>query len=93
MSSKVVVFPMVLMGCCAVACYAQSAPAAAAPDAAVVPRLASLSLEFKELARKVNPAVVRVTAIGYRQLEDDVFLHRFALRLRQIAARGMPIAR
>jgi serine protease Do len=34
-------------------------------------RLSTLSTEFRQLARMVNPAVVRVSSIGYRQLDDD----------------------
>jgi len=34
-------------------------------------RLALLSTEFQALARRVNPAVVRVSSIGYRQLDED----------------------
>ncbi|MGD0577634.1 MAG: trypsin-like peptidase domain-containing protein [Bryobacteraceae bacterium] len=62
---------MALVGRCVITCYAQSPPAVAPADVAVVPRLTSLSREFRELARKVNPAVVRVSSIGYRQLEED----------------------
>ncbi len=36
-----------------------------------VSRLSMLSAEFRDLARKVNPAVVRVSSIGYRQLDED----------------------
>ena len=55
-----------------VGALAQTAPSAAAQDGpAGVRRLGALSREFKELARRVNPAVVRVAAVGYRQLEDD----------------------
>ncbi len=68
---RIVLLLIALMGRCAVVGYAQSPPAGAAPIAADITRLASLSREFSELARKVNPAVVRVTSIGYRQLEDD----------------------
>ena len=71
MSLRIALFLTALMGCCGVACDAQSPPGVASPDAAAAPRLASLSREFRELARKVNPAVVRVTSIGYHQLEDD----------------------
>ena len=42
---------------------------AQAPSA--VSRLSVLSAEFRDLARKVNPAVVRVSSIGYRQLDED----------------------
>jgi len=38
---------------------------------AVPSRLSTLSAEFRQLARKVNPAVVRVSSIGYRQLDED----------------------
>jgi len=34
-------------------------------------RLSALSAEFRQLARKVNPAVVRVSSIGYRQLDEE----------------------
>lgn len=68
---RIVLFLMALVGRCVVTCYAQSPPAVAPADVAVVPRLTSLSREFRELARKVNPAVVRVSSIGYRQLEED----------------------
>ena len=71
MSLRITLFLTALMGCCAVTCNAQSPPGVASPDAAAAPRLASLSREFRELARKVNPPVVRVTSIGYHQLEDD----------------------
>jgi serine protease Do len=35
------------------------------------PRLSTLSREFKDLARKVNPSVVRVSSLGYRPLDED----------------------
>jgi len=44
---------------------------AGAQPPALPSRLSTLSTEFQQLARKVNPAVVRVSSIGYRQLDDD----------------------
>lgn len=64
-------FFLALMGLCVVTGYTQSPSAAASPDAAASSRLASLSREFKELARRVNPAVVRVSSVGYHQLDED----------------------
>ena len=47
-------------------------PSGAAAQPSPLPsRLSLLSAEFRQLARKVNPAVVRVTSIGYRQLDED----------------------
>lgn len=47
-------------------------PVKAAVQAPAAPsRLSILSTEFRTLARKVNPAVVRVSSIGYRQLDED----------------------
>ena len=71
MSFRICLFFLALIGPGAVARAAQSPPAAASPDALPGSRLAGLSREFKELARRVNPSVVRVTSIGYRQLDED----------------------
>jgi serine protease Do len=47
-------------------------PVGASVQASSAPsRLSLLSDEFRDLARKVNPAVVRVSSIGYRQLDED----------------------
>ncbi len=43
------------------------APAPAAPDK----RLSALSASFQELSRRVHASVVKVTSVGYRQLEED----------------------
>ncbi len=44
---------------------------AAQPPAEPPRRLASLSESFQQLARLVSPSVVKVTAVGYRQLEES----------------------
>ncbi len=71
MSFRICLFFLAWIGPAAVALAAQSPPAVASPDAPAGSRLAGLSREFKELARRVNPSVVRVTSIGYRQLDED----------------------
>lgn len=38
---------------------------------AALTQLGELSASFRELSRKVNPSVVKVVAVGYRQLEED----------------------
>jgi serine protease Do len=50
----------------ALLCNAQ--PAAPPPRPA---QLARLSASFQELARRVNPSVVKVVTVGYRQLSED----------------------
>jgi len=70
LSSKFVLLAALLMTWCVLHGQAQSATAGGSSDS-VTPRLSSLSREFKELARKVNPSVVRVSSIGYHPLEED----------------------
>ena len=71
MSLRNVLFFLALMGPGVLTSSAQSPPGAASPEAGAGSRLASLSREFRELARRVNPAVVRVSSIGYHQLDED----------------------
>ena len=68
----------------AVLCQGQAASAAAGsaepaaatqsqapPDRSVRTRLSELSQEFQLLARRVSPSVVRISAAGYRPVDDD----------------------
>lgn len=49
------------------------APAGQAParSSAAQPALSELSASFQELSRRVHQSVVKVTAVGYRRLEED----------------------
>jgi len=51
--------------------WAALAAAQEAPARARVSQLSQLSASFQELSRRVHTSVVKVTAVGYRQLEED----------------------
>jgi serine protease Do len=65
---------------------------AGAQPQATPSRLSLLSAEFRQLARKVNPAVVRVSSIGYRQLDEDESDERGVASRQQSSGAGVIIS-
>ncbi len=71
------------------------ATAALAPAQSPLPsssqKLADLSNSFQELSRRVHQSVVKVTAIGYRQLEEDESEERGVAARQQSSGSGVII--
>ncbi len=64
-------FLIPMLAALALAAGAPAAAQAPARAAAVQRPLGELSASFQELSRTVHQSVVKVTAVGYRQLEED----------------------
>ncbi|MBI4889732.1 MAG: trypsin-like peptidase domain-containing protein [Acidobacteria bacterium] len=64
---------------------------AQSPDSAASRKLGELSSSFQELSRRVHQSVVKVTAIGYRQLEEEESEERGVAARQQSSGSGVII--